>query len=824
MTDLDGARACGRVASRTLIFAASTSALLIACARTQPLQLSWNDELDEASASGGVLSGGGAATAGAGATGVGLGGRAGGPNGSQLGGAGSATPGGEGGSAGESGSAGEGGSAGAEDSVRPLPTCQRAITPILDGPLGQATLGSVDAAVSGDWNGDGKLDLAGSNRDGTVSVLFGYGDGSFASSAAYGSGLEVLLTQDGQTAIATSDLNADGRLDLVVGHRELSSLAVLLGQANGTFTASATYAVEGNARAIALGDFDGNGIVDIAAASRAGAVSVLLGKGNGSFGSRIATSTGDSPKSIAAADLNHDGHLDVVTVGDLELAVLLGDGSGRFSKAQVYPSHLTHNSLVAADFDADGNADLALGGTCSPSFYKDTRIEILLGHGDGTFPSRIKHEMGPNCFEQIAVGDVNGDGAADVMSSPVSALLNKGDGSFLPSRISSKTSSGNLLGLGDWNGDGKLDLAAGRNDWVAVFLGNGEGSFGSNDVYQAKFAPRSLALADLDRDGALDVVTVGTHQYHGGTGRSAVSVLRNAGDGTFSDSGDYETALYADSAATVDLNGDGLLDLITREQDSNLGVLLGTGNGRFAQDVIWSAEKSLVAFATGDLNGDGHPDVVTASDRQSSSGQSDGTGAVSLLLGHGDGRLSRQSSWPIPAAPSDVIVLDADGDGRLDIALILADSTVSVQLGKGDGSFRSGRQYRTGDGHRGITASDLDQDGKVDLVTWGTDSVSVLFGSGNGSFKRPVAYAASAAQLVVVDFDRNGTRDLVMTSTRGGITVLLGAPDATFKCAARYAVSSGMAGLGVADLNHDGRMDVATAAETGVNVFLNLSP
>lgn len=786
-------------------------ALPVACARTQPLQLPWHDDLDEATASGGTPSGGTTAVSRAGAAAIAQGGSAGRVNDGQFGGAASMAR------------AGDGGDGGADDSLRPLPTCQRAITPFIDGPLGQKTQGSVDAAVSGDWNGDGKLDLAGSNRDGSVSVLFGYGDGSFTGSAVYGSGLEVLLTQDGQTSIATSDLDDDGHPDLVVGHREGSWVGVLLGKPDGTFTSGVTYPTEGNPRAIALGDFDGNGSVDIAAASRAGAVSVLLGQGNGTFGSPIATSTGDSPKSIAAADLNHDGRLDVVTVGDLELAVLLGDGAGRFVKAQVYPSHLTHNSVKIADFDRDGQPDLALGGTCSPSFYKDTQIEILLGRGDGTFPSRDKYELGPNCFEQIAVGDVNGDGAADVITTPVSALLGNGDGSFLPGRISSKTSSGALLGLGDWNSDGKLDLAASSDHWVAVFLGNGAGSFGANDVYLAKYAPYSLALADLDRDGAPDVVTVGTHEYHGGAGRSAVSVLLSAGDGTFSDHVDYETSARALSAATVDLNRDGWLDLITREADSSVGVLLGIGSGHFAQEVTWGTGKGSTALASGDLNGDGHPDVVAIGDGQAVSGES-GPATVTLMFGRGDGTLSPQSPWPLAAPAAGVAVLDANDDAKLDLALTFAEGTISVLLGKGDGTFAPGRKYATGEGHTGITTADLNEDGEVDIVTWGPGSVSTLFGAGDGSFSSRVQYAGGAGTVVVVDFDRNGTQDLVLSSASGGITVLLGARDATFDCAAHYAVGSGVRALGVGDLNNDGRMDVATATAAGVNIFLNSSP
>jgi len=725
---------------------------------------------------------------------------------------------------------GEGGAGGEDDSARSLPICPRAVTLALDGPLVQETQGLVDSAVAGDWNRDGKLDLAGANEDGSVSVLFGFGDGSFDSSAVYQSGLETLLTQpessltrEAQTSIASSDLNGDGWLDLVVGNRSASYLAVLLGTANGSFSVGATDATEGGPSAIALADFDGDGTTDIAVAAHTGAVSVLLGKGNGKFGSKIVTSIGGTLKSIASADLNHDGRMDVVTVGDVELSVLLGDGAGSFVKTQTHPSSLTVNSIEIADFDADGHADLAFGATCSPSFYQDTQIGILLGNGDGTFVASVNYPTGPNCFEHIAVADVNKDGAADVVTSPVSALLGEGDGTFLPVRLSSKAVSGNLLGLGDWNGDGKLDVASASDHWVTVFLGEGDGRFGANEVYAAEYAPHSLALVDIDRNGTLDLITAGTHEYHGGAGGSAVSVQLGVGDGTYRQAIDYDTSLGAQETTTVDLNGDGWLDLITlgrapssSDPLTSVGVRLGIGNADFTKELVSKVGQSVSAFATGDLNGDGYPDIVAANGDAPT---------INLLVGKGDGSFFLDSTLALPASARGVAVLEANGDGKQDIGLTLDNGTVGIFLGIGGGIFAPCRQYRMGDTEFGITAADLNQDGNVDIVTWGPDSVSTLFGAGNGSFNRRRSYEASAVgRLVVVDVDQNGTPDLVMTSAPGGLSILLGARDATFLCATRYAPGSYLSGLGVGDANGDGRLDVAAGSPAGVDVFLNVSP
>jgi hypothetical protein len=214
MTDWDLGRAHARnrgcLSSRGLVLAAFASTLVIACARTQLEGPLWLDDLAPAKPAGGTFNSDAGSRAGS--TAGGQSSSAGRSNGSQPGGGPDIE------------FAGAGGEGGTGDSTRDLPTCDREIALVLDGPLVQETIGLVDSAVSGDWNDDGKLDLAGSNKDGSVTVLLGHGDGSFESSAVYGSGFEVMSAQDDRTSIATSDLNADGHLDLVVGNRARARL------------------------------------------------------------------------------------------------------------------------------------------------------------------------------------------------------------------------------------------------------------------------------------------------------------------------------------------------------------------------------------------------------------------------------------------------------------------------------------------------------------------------------------------------------------------------------------------------------------------------
>jgi len=803
-----------RARARALVFAAMTAAPLMACGRSS---LMHPDLIEETNAAQPASVGGSAGASGSHA-GSGAGAHSGsagqasmngtGTAGGAFAGAAGAALGGSGGEAGD-----EASFAGTDDSVRTLPHCDRAVTPILDGPLAYESEGDAQASVTGDWNKDGKLDLATSNSDGSVSVLFGRGDGSFTSASLLRSGLESRGTATGTSSIAALDLDGNGSRDLVVGHSAVAAVAVFLSESAGSFAPASIHAVTGNALGLALGDFTGDAIADIAVAS-ASSVNVLPGTGNGAFGSETVTPLQGTLAGIAAADLNHDGRLDVVAVGSTEIRVLLGVGAANFAQGPAYASSDTHNTVTIGDFNADGQLDLALTDTCEPHPNPSSALEIMLGQGDGSFPRRDKYASSMECLPRIAVGDVNGDGALDLLTSADSGLLGNGDGTFQRDTIRTKASGGDLLGLGDWNGDGKLDLASAAGRWLTVHLGNGDGSFGSAELYYAGFEPHSLTLADLDRDGVLDAITPVYYSYHGGPFASSLSVLLGVTNGTFPNDVPYSTEQPANQVALSDLNEDGFQDLVTLS-NRTVGVYLATGNGAFApQQLVWNdSQNRLLNLVAGDLNADQHADLAFTTD----------VGSLVLLFGRGDGTVSVRPPLRLDARADGLVLLDANRDSLLDIALNFPDlQSVGVLLNNGDGTFALGRKYPTSNAQYAITSADLNADGKADLVTWGGETLSILLGAGNGSFARRVNYQNGAGTLVAVDFDQDGKQDLLTTS--GGFSLLLGAGDGTLSCAARYALGLGMAGLAVGDLNRDGRLDVATTMYYGLGAFLNSTP
>ena len=320
----------------------------------------------------------------------------------------------------------------------------------------------------------------------------------------------------------------------------------------------------------------------------------------------------------------------------------------------------TPTSVVSGDFNGDGLPDLAVLNT------NDQTISILLGNGSGGFTvSGTKPNAGANPVGLLAA-DINGDGNIDLVvmsnqSNQISFLAGNGDGTFK----AAKNSGGYLttfpysMALGDFNGDGLLDLVVVYNnyDLAAIFTGDGAGGFTtSGTFFNLNTGVIAVAVGDFNGDGHLDFATVSN---------SSASITIMAGDGTgnaFNSSTiNLPNGSYPSGITVADFNGDGKLDLAVTESNSNrVAVLLGNGNGTFGLPANYATGANPIAVTTGDFNADGIRDLVVANQNGTS---------VTVLLGTGTGTFQTPATIGAGNGPAGLAVADFNGDGNGDIAV-----------------------------------------------------------------------------------------------------------------------------------------------------------
>lgn len=348
-----------------------------------------------------------------------------------------------------------------------------------------------------------------------------------------------------------------------------------------TFTPPAHYRVGSHPADLARGDLNGDGLPDLAvavagsdSAAGEGSVGVLLATGNGRFAASVRVPAGHAPRSIALGDLNGDGALDVVTaaygypVGSV--SVLLGRGDGTFVLQGVYPGSDGLHDVAVGDLTGDGSADVLTGGDLGPA--------LLAGDGAGGLLPPLRLPADGSCFSVV---------------------------------------------VEDFDLDGHLDLAATRYEWdeyegFAVLLSDGAGGFLPQTVYQAGLEPNSIATGDLNGDHLPDLVSLETLE---GTG----AVRGYLGDG--------------------------------------LGVLIRASGT--SVDPRLHRSFGFAGLAVGDLSGDGCVDVVTTGIEES---RPPGPSLIYVLRGHHDGVYFTPVTLPAGRRAMEVVLDDFNGDKRLDFA------------------------------------------------------------------------------------------------------------------------------------------------------------
>ena len=730
-------------------------------------------------------------------------------------------------------------------------------------------------AVTGDFNGDGLVDFAVlqpsglkiSANESVVAVMLNNGDETFRPTPANS------VLADSQS-LQTVDVDNDGDIDLATLNRTQGSISVLRNRGDGTFFNALSFSVGEFPTVLRFADLDGDllpeAIVNQTATTKN--ISVLQNLGGGFFAAPNSTPFDNTPTTFAVEDVDADGDLDIVVANSgngqkvsfhNSITVLANDGNGHLTKASELVTGLdgfvsaVPASVAMGDVNGDGHQDVVV---VEADFSSSPRGAgwIAFGNGNGTFRNAQFLDVRPGP-RQVYIQDLNGDDHLDLLinsdDDTFSQWINSGDGTF-QRHVELVGVPGAAFGLvADFDDDGDFDvirLSLGNEGSVLsgieripgqleVFRNDGAGRLDGGASWRVGPRPQGLAYGDFDLDGDVDIAVANSGSSQGtavGAG-DAISLLWNDGNGLFSTRSDFAANRNPGPIVSADFNGDGFLDIAAiNKSDEVVSVLLNDKSGGLSAPLAYGPIGDAVAIDVGDLDGDGDIDLLVVSDFDRK---------LSVLLNNGNaifasvrlGLPTRGVSQRVTRG-TDLQVIDIDRDGHLDVVLGLVDSTtgtVSVLFGSGDGTFAvtidpplAGRQ---------IAVDDFDGDAQLDIAAiesiFGRTTLSLSFSSTNRQFSDAVThvFAASATSVSSQDIDLDGDADLIITD---GLTAVLGSGSG----ALRVLLNDGVGGFTdprlfpvgirpshaiVTDLTGDGLPELATVNlnSNDVTVYENVS-
>ena len=640
----------------------------------------------------------------------------------------------------------------------------------LENPLFIRTGSDPTQLLQGDFNNDGKADLA--YRDGTtrslLHILLGVGDGTFQH------GQDIPLPWDLGGLVTAADVNNDAKLDLIVGGQgEETHFAVMLGNGEGSFQSPVVSRI-------------GVGIYAWAALA--------------SFG---------------VADINGDGAVDLVVSDGQNNAIytLLGDNSGLFTLKGTFTQYTGPGTILIDDFNGDHRADFLVVNRWSWD------VAVHLGNGDGTFQAGVRY-TGPDNIGGVVLADMDGDGHSDMVGvgrTGIVILHGNADGTFANTSSGGSSYGGLVLAVFDFDGDGVLDIATATTSGIVMLRGNGNLTFSPVGTFLAGPPEYSAALADFNGDDRRDFAVIAP---------GGIALLLGQSNGALKTFDTYDLGESVSHVSVADFNNDGFPDIAVDVSEKKGRLLLGTGGGEFnlAPDTIQGPSGDSIGdhILTGDFNGDGKADIFFFGGI---------TSGGTAFYGNGDSTFSdpvRVEGFGMVGFGA-AAVADLNGDGKSDIVLMTYES-FAVLLGQANKTFTLLTDYQWGGVFVPPAFGDFDEDGRLDMVLAGITTLQIMLGNGDGTFRlgRSLStqfwYGGLNAPRAIVtrDFDGDGNLDIVVPISYPDFAeIFYGKGDGTFEDPVRFQLTRGYAHVAAADLNRDGRPDLVFANDKGIAVIHN---
>ena len=539
-----------------------------------------------------------------------------------------------------------------------------------------------------------------------------------------------------------------------------AEIVVLSGLGDGSFADTQRLDVGGAASDLVTEDFNGDGHVDIVAAHRyTEDLSVLHGHADGRFGIlgegdpvNRRVPAGPTPTDLVAADFDNDGEMDVVVVNadDDGVSFVRGLGDGDFLPPVRTAVGDVPIFAEPVEFNDDEFVDLIVVSD------RESRVHFLAGAGNGTF-ELTGYQRTSSAPRAATTGDWDGDGRLDLAiicyGGAVNLYLGNGTAFDPPEYLSGRTGLGSVVAA-DFDGDSHADIAMSNPESGAVSFvyGLADGTLASPRIRRVGSGPRSVIAGDFTGDGHADIMAA-DYGHYWGAADIRITLLKGVGEGATGDPIHFPVHDRPYSLTKSDVDGDGDLDVLIARPDHSVGVAINRGEGIFEILHQLPTGERPIATAAADLNRDGLIDIAIANFGQLPEDESQvcdvgPIGGVSIFLANDSGGYDLAHTLATGNRPLDLAIDDLDRDGYGDIVVAAyCDDAISVALADGQGGYNNAVTYPAHAGPRALVITDLDNNGTLDVATANggrsldAGSVSLLYGDGQGGFGPPARRA-----------------------------------------------------------------------------------